>query len=63
MHTIRYVSLALAVLTGCATQSSLLREDNRKLTQTVSDLRDDRREQDRKLRDLEHQLDVVGRSR
>jgi tol-pal system protein YbgF len=35
---------------------SSLREDNRRLTQTVSELRADRRAQDRKLRDLEHQL-------
>ena len=34
-----------------------LREDNRQLTQTVSELRAARRAQDRKLRDLQHQLD------
>lgn len=34
-----------------------LREDNRQLTQTVSELRSARRAQDRKLRDLQHQLD------
>jgi tol-pal system protein YbgF len=36
---------------------SSLREDNRRLTQTVTGLRTDRRMQDRKLRDLQHQLD------
>lgn len=34
-----------------------LREDNRQLTQTVSELRAQRRTQDRKVRDLQHQLD------
>ena len=38
---------------------SSLREDNRRLTQTVSELRGDRRAQDRKLRDLEHQIDEL----
>jgi len=36
---------------------SSLREDNRRLTKTVTELRADRRVQDRKLRDLQHQLD------
>jgi tol-pal system protein YbgF len=35
---------------------SSLRDDNRRLTQTVGELRGDRRAQDRKVRDLEHQL-------
>ncbi len=35
---------------------SALRKDNQRLEQTVADLRADRRAQDRKLRDLEHQL-------
>jgi tol-pal system protein YbgF len=51
----RYLCLLLVV--GCATPASLLREDNRRLTQTVAELRADRRAQDRKLRDLRHQLD------
>src|SRR5206468_3635719 len=43
--------IALCVfMVGCATPMSALREDNRRLTQTVSDLRTDRRAQDRKLR-------------
>jgi tol-pal system protein YbgF len=36
-----------------------LRDDNRNLTQTVSELRADRRVQDRKLRDLQHQVDQL----
>jgi tol-pal system protein YbgF len=36
---------------------STLRDDNRRLTQTVAELRTDRRAQGRKLRDLQHQLD------
>ena len=38
---------------------SSLRDDNRRLTQTVTELRGDRRAQERKLRDLEHQLDEL----
>jgi tol-pal system protein YbgF len=38
---------------------SSVREDNRRLTQTVTELRTDRRMQDRKLRDLQHQLDEL----
>jgi tol-pal system protein YbgF len=38
---------------------SSLREDNRHLTQTVSELRTDRRAQDRKLADLQHQIDAL----
>jgi len=41
---------------ACATPMSDLRKDNQRLEQTVADLRADRRAQDRKLRDLEHQL-------
>ena len=35
-----------------------LREDNRRLNQSVTELRSDRRAQDRKLRDLQHELDL-----
>lgn len=38
---------------------SAMRADNRRLTQTVSELRSERRAQDRKLRDLQRQLDLV----
>ncbi|HSS00718.1 MAG TPA: tol-pal system protein YbgF [Kofleriaceae bacterium] len=37
----------------------MLREDNRRLNRTVTDLRTDRRAQDRKLRDLQHQVDEL----
>lgn len=49
--------LLLAI--GCASPMSTLRDDNRRLTQTVAELRDERRAQDRKLRDLQHQLDKL----
>jgi tol-pal system protein YbgF len=45
------------LVVGCAAPTSALRDDNRRLTQTVTELRTDRRTQDRKLRDLQHQLD------
>jgi len=51
----RYLCLMLVV--GCAAPTSALRDDNRRLTQTVTELRTDRRAQDRKVRDLQHQLD------
>ncbi len=38
---------------------SSLRDDNRRLNQTVAELRSDRHAQDRKLRDLQHQLDEL----
>lgn len=38
---------------------STLREDNRRLNQAVTDLRGDRRAQDRKLRDMQHRLDEL----
>ena len=38
---------------------SAMRDDNRRLNTTVSELRADRRSQDRKLRDLQHQLDKL----
>jgi tol-pal system protein YbgF len=38
---------------------STLRDDNRRLTHSVDELRDERRSQDRKIRDLEHELDQV----
>jgi len=56
----RYLCLLLVV--GCATPMSSLRDDNRRLTQTVTDLRTDRRAQDRRLRDLQHQLDELRAS-
>jgi tol-pal system protein YbgF len=38
---------------------SSLRDDNQRLGQTVTELRGDRRVQDRKLRDLQHQIDEL----
>lgn len=49
--------LCLLLVVGCATPMSSLREDNRRLTETVTQLRTDRRAQERRLRDLQHQLD------
>lgn len=57
------LGLCLELVVGCATPASSLRDDNRRLAQTVTDLRTDRRTQDRKLRDLEHQLDEARASR
>src|SRR5215467_5150111 len=53
----RCIWLLLGV--GCATPMSSLRDDNRRLNETVTELRSDRRAQDRKLRDLQHQLDEL----
>ncbi|MDQ3371081.1 MAG: hypothetical protein M3680_37155, partial [Myxococcota bacterium] len=38
---------------------SAMRADNKRLTETVTDLRSDRRSQERKLRDLQRQLDLL----
>jgi len=48
--------LCLLLVVGCATPMSSLRDDNRRLTQTVGELRGDRRAQERKLRELEHEI-------
>ena len=53
----------LFLLIGCASRSSAMREDNRRLNDTVSELRADRRTQDRKMRDLQHQLDKLRADR
>jgi tol-pal system protein YbgF len=55
--------LCLGPVVGCATPASSLRDDNRRLAQTVTDLRTDRRTQERKLRDLQHQLDEAKGNR
>jgi tol-pal system protein YbgF len=52
--------LCLVLVAGCATPMSSLRDDNRRLNDTVAELRSDRRSQDRKLRDLQHQLDELA---
>lgn len=52
-------ALCLMLLVGCATPLKAAREDNRRLDKEVTQLRDERRAQDRKLRDLQHQLDKL----
>jgi len=52
-------SVCLVLVVGCASPASALREDNRRLTETVAELRSERRSQERELRDLQHQLDDV----
>ena len=52
-------SLWILVVAGagaCASPLSTVRDDNRRLTASVSELRVDRRSQDRKIKDLEQQL-------
>jgi tol-pal system protein YbgF len=58
----RYVLWVALASVGCASPVKALRQDNRKLSQQVAELRADRRVQDRKLRDLEHQLAEVKAS-
>ncbi len=48
--------LVVAGVGACASPLSSVRDDNRRLTASVSELRVDRRSQDRKIKDLEHQL-------
>ena len=45
------------LVAGCTTPMSALRDDNRRLSHHVDELRTERRTQDRKIRDLEHELD------
>jgi tol-pal system protein YbgF len=52
----RHVFWVALASVGCATPMQAMREDNRRLSQSVAELRAERRAQDRKLRDLEHQL-------
>ena len=53
----------LFLLVGCASRSTAMREDNRRLNDSVSELRAERRVQDRKMRDLQHQLDKLRADR
>jgi tol-pal system protein YbgF len=56
----RYISgILMVLLVGCTTPMSAMRADNKRLSQTVEELRDDKRAQDRKLKDLQHQLDKL----
>ncbi|MFN0252257.1 MAG: tol-pal system protein YbgF [Kofleriaceae bacterium] len=52
-------ALCVLLLVGCASPVKALREDNRRLDKEVTGLRDERRAQDRKMRDLQHQLDKL----
>jgi tol-pal system protein YbgF len=49
----------LSLVFGCATPASAIRNDNKRLNETVVELREQRRAQARKLDDLEHQLDQL----
>jgi tol-pal system protein YbgF len=51
--------LSMVLLVGCATPMSAMRDENKQLSRTVDELREDRRAQDRKLKDLQHQLDKL----
>jgi len=53
------IACCLLLAGACATPMSSLRADNRRLTQNVDELRADRRAQDRKIKDLEHQLAIA----
>ena len=55
----RYVSLIVLASVGCATPMTALREDNRRLNQSVAEMRAERRSQDRKIRDLENQVALL----
>jgi tol-pal system protein YbgF len=52
----RHVFWVALASVGCASPVKALREDNRRLSTSVSELRAERRVQDRKIRDLEHQV-------
>src|SRR5262249_28448634 len=49
----------LSLLLGCATRTSAIRNDNKRLNETVVELRAQKRAQDRKLDDMQHQLDQM----
>ncbi len=51
--------LALLLVVGCASPLAAVTEDNRRLAQTVAELRAERRAQERRLRDLQRQLDLA----
>jgi tol-pal system protein YbgF len=46
-------------MVGCATPLQTAREDNRRLSSTVTELRAERRAQERRIRDLQRQLDEL----
>jgi len=49
----------LSLVFGCVTPASAIRNDNKRLNETVVELRAQKRAQDRKLDDLQRQLDQV----
>lgn len=62
MINVRATCVLFASVAGCATHTRELREDNHRLAQSVSDLRAERRSQDRKIADLEHQVAMLKES-
>lgn len=55
----RAICVVLVAVAGCASRAAALREDNHRLAQSVSELRAERRSQERKIADLEHQLAML----
>jgi tol-pal system protein YbgF len=56
------VVLALAGLTSCTTPLQKVRSENQMLSAHVDELRAERREQDRKMRDLQRQMQMLQQS-
>jgi tol-pal system protein YbgF len=54
-----FILVALGLLIGCASPMTALRDDNRRLNHSVSELRTERRAQERKIRDLQRQVDLA----
>jgi len=53
------IAFALLLAVGCASPMAAVKADNRRLAQTVAELRAERRAQERRLRDLQRQLDLA----
>jgi tol-pal system protein YbgF len=53
------ILVAILMWVGCASPMGAMRDDNRRLNHTVSELRTERRAQERKLRDLQRQVDLA----
>ncbi len=58
MRLVRLVPI-LSLLVGCASPLASVRDDNQRLSTEVTTLRTERRVQDRRIRDLQRQLDLV----
>jgi len=54
-----FILAALGFCIGCASPMTALRDDNRRLNHSVSELRTERRTQERKIRDLQRQVDLA----